>query len=849
MRIETEISTSAAAPLLLTAIVAYAIWHWLVPRSLRGLQVSFPRSRNEYEVHNVTKTVEDVRLLLSEPKMRFGIINYVMAVAGALLFFFEWLFTQTGVKDYYDGWNLAIAGFLVMFPALVSVVISLGKQTLRHKSDTKATLQDTAFSVHMMYLLLSLVWVGIVSFFFSTSFFDKISDSNRIASMLFVIFLPAVIAYGRILGSSWLPLFQSNRILSRGEPSDLHPEAPSVRRQFSAMLLTVTAFLMPFTALNALFSVLMVIISPEMFTHSPQVLALPEYQPQASVMEEGGFLGFYAIELFSNIDEQSVRQPLVVSTLLFLLLNVAIVGVAFVYEVAHILFLGLFKIAGKGGIQLADQRLLRADTSQQAKVLNFCFTGFAGQSMLLFVLALITFWDSAFLPQGSECGAWENSVCKVMDKDILEQFTWMLAAGGQIAFLFVWFPSWNERDRLEEIILDAGAGAQRAIIQSHQDKIFLKQDSFESMLKDDNWDKALRRYEDLGSGDEEDINFARKQRAKMLFDAKQGAWDLAEEAAVSLLALRGGESDISAQLILFAASLAQRDYDEAKPRLERLPKNSHEAVCLQWIATILSGNMMPFDDKLRPTAAMSKTVRMNSDLLERWIDLEPWSRIPHNNDEVGRHFLLGDVARMRVLGNTNEALNRLEFWIKDNNVENWIKGDVARALLYLDRGMKMTSVRIQKDLIKKAPRNPDARELQQLLCQIHVSDEFPDTMFRTEFDWVSPDMGRQNWTGEWFNKYTVMPPPISPKDSRLEARMWDANGWMLADFAKQSEFHPAGSSLRKWKRLLDMPENQPLGNHIIMSGLATSINGMIVDIGMPSEVDPNASHVADLLDL
>ncbi|MDP6640739.1 MAG: hypothetical protein QF817_06680, partial [Candidatus Poseidoniaceae archaeon] len=102
MRIETEISTSAAAPLLLTAIVAYAIWHWLVPRSLRGLQVSFPRSRNEYEVHNVTKTVEDVRLLLSEPKMRFGIINYVMAVAGALLFFFEWLFTQIGIKDYYD---------------------------------------------------------------------------------------------------------------------------------------------------------------------------------------------------------------------------------------------------------------------------------------------------------------------------------------------------------------------------------------------------------------------------------------------------------------------------------------------------------------------------------------------------------------------------------------------------------------------------------------------------------------------------------------------------------------------------------------------------------------------------
>jgi hypothetical protein len=848
MRIETDFSYSVIAPLLMTIFFTYVIWHWLVPRSLRGLQVSFPRSKNQYEVHVVTESIDDVRALLGQPKMRFGIAIYLMAIAGAILFFFEWLFTQTGLKDHYDGFNLALAGIFVLIPGISSVVVSLGKQVLREKSDSKATLQDTSLTTHLLYVVLAVIWVGMNYVLINIQLFDYMSMSGRRATFLFMVFLPAVIAYGRILGSSWLPLFQSNRKLSRGEPSDLHPAQPTLRRQFSAMILTLTAFLMPFTALNALLSVIMIILNPEMFVHSPQVLALPEYTVQASVMEEGGVLGFYAIELFSNIGERGVREPLVVATLLFLLLNVAIVGVVFVYEVAHILFLGLFKIAGKGGLQLADQRLLRADPTQQAKVLNFCFSGFAGQSMLLFVLAMITFWDSAYLPQGSECGVWEDNICVVLEKDLLEQFTWMLAAGGQIAFLLVWFPSWNERHRLDDIVLDAGAGDQRAIVHSHQDKIFLKQTSFEKLIRDDDWERAIERYDHM-EATPDGIEFARRQRAKMVFDAAQGCWDGAEESAVSLLALRGGDSDSSAGLILFAASLAQRDYDEARPRQSRMPQNSHETVALRWLAAILSPETMPFDDKLRPSAAMMSVIKMNIDLIKRWSNLEPWSLIGHKNDYIGRHFLLGDVARMRILGQSGEALNRLEFWIKDNDVEGWVMGDVARSLLYLDRGMKMTAIRIMNEIIKVAPHHPAVRELQRLANQIRIIDDYPDTMNRTEFDWISPDVSRDSWVGIWFARYTVMPLPIHDLDPRLELRYWDANGWALAGEIKESGAHPAGMTLRKWRRSNSLPKNQPLGNYLILKGLATTIGGMPVDIGMPTELDPEAAKTIDLLNL
>ena len=66
-------------------------------------------------------------------------------------------------------------------------------------------------------------------------------------------------------------------------------------------------------------------------------------------MEEGGALGFYAIEALAYIEEPALRAPLVAMVLLFLLLNVAVVGILFVYEVARIMFLDVAEVSGRGG--------------------------------------------------------------------------------------------------------------------------------------------------------------------------------------------------------------------------------------------------------------------------------------------------------------------------------------------------------------------------------------------------------------------------------------------------------------------------------------------------------------------
>ena len=153
-------------------------------------------------------------------------------------------------------------------------------------------------------------------------------------------------------------------------------------------------------------------------------------------------------------------------------------------------------------------------------MLNFCFTGFAGQSMLLLALAMITFWDSSFLPQGAQCGEWEANVCAVLEKDMLEQLTWMLASGGQVAFLIVWAFSRSRSAQLDEITFDASMDEDRTRLRGLSDMIYLKQRSTSNLLSTDDWDTAIDRFETATLGREATLvglDMIRSTQAKMMF--------------------------------------------------------------------------------------------------------------------------------------------------------------------------------------------------------------------------------------------------------------------------------------------------------------------------------------------
>ena len=123
-------------------------------------------------------------------------------------------------------------------------------------------------------------------------------------------------------------------------------------------------------------------------------------------------------------------------------------------------------------------------------------------------------------------------------------------------------------------------GENRARMSQLEDVIYLKQKAIRKLITDDSWDKALKLDIDAvieGHGEQLGLDLVRKTDAMMEIFAAMGRWDDAENNAVSILALRGGREAQIARLILVAASLSQRDYAEAKPRLALLPDDDIEA--------------------------------------------------------------------------------------------------------------------------------------------------------------------------------------------------------------------------------------------------------------------------------
>ena len=809
-------------PLVLSGLAVYIFWVAFVPRQLRGLQVAFPTGAKKYEVHSVTKTTDDVRKLLRSKTMRLGIFSYLLALTGCLIFLFEFLQARMNGSMSYNALNIALALVAIMLPASLSSGTSLGSQVIRPIGTTRATLQSNTLLRTFSHIALFLAWILLSFTVYVVMKSLGYTATISFTISVFVAFSPAVLAYGRILGSAWQALYQSSAKIAEGQTSPFHNHVPNLRQQLVAQVVRLNLFVMPFIAVNTLISLFILIAAPDMFTHSERVLELPEYRLQSTYMEEGGLLGFWLIELFSFIPEPGIRVPIVTFLLLFLLLNVAIVGFLFVYEVARILFLDVQDVSGRGGMKLADSRLLRAEPSQQAKVLNFCFTGFAGQSMLLLALAMVTFWDSSFLPQGTNCGSWEQTVCHIVEKDSMEQLTWMLASGGQIAFLFVWMMSLSRRTSLEEISFDSEMEESRSKLSRMSDIIYLKQTPIGQLISEGKWDLALERYSDQMFRQEksiEGLEMVREHQSKLSMLTGLGLWDQAEEVAINYLALKGGREADIAKLSLVSASLAQRDVRETLSRLPLLSDENIESLRFIWFSSLLSSK-----DRLDPTKygvlAIDPVTQQNIKLIKRTLEggqIKLDEKLPKN--DVGKVMFLGEIGRMRLKGRSEEALTALERVLKLE--PGWVQGRITQSLLHLDGGRKLSAQNIAMDLWKQYPRHPWVRAMQKVYADINIGT-MPSSE-DTGMEWaINKD---SDWRSQWRHHRASIPPILD--SIGLKNHSITANSWILFS---NPEFTPKTS---KKKYLQYVPNQLPIGLFLHMSGIVVSVAGMPIDLGYP----------------
>ena len=72
-------------PIVMGLIVSLLLWRFLLPTSLSNLQVAFEIDDDFYEVHRLTKNRSDALKIIRPRTVFFGVILYLMAMAGIMI--------------------------------------------------------------------------------------------------------------------------------------------------------------------------------------------------------------------------------------------------------------------------------------------------------------------------------------------------------------------------------------------------------------------------------------------------------------------------------------------------------------------------------------------------------------------------------------------------------------------------------------------------------------------------------------------------------------------------------------------------------------------------------------------
>ncbi len=770
--IRSEFLPTDIIPIIFGVILSFLIFTFWVPFALRRVQIAFYTDDGIYEVHRITDTFKESRKLLGEDGAMFGVTLYRMAVTGLMILAGEIAFEP----EEYSLHVLLLIMVLLAIPVLVSPVSSLIGQFTKTLSARKADLIDYKKNRRILMLVVSFVLISLSLGFwvYLTRTLGRSPEETR-AWTLVLFLLPSVLVYGRVMGSSWNGLVQQKWKRAKGQASALNPHPPGFAARLLALFILVNIVLMPITALNGFLSYLYEYFGPEdLFIHSATALSV---YPEAATMplsQKGGFLGYLSIELFSQVPDVFVAKFLSQLTVLFLILNVTLIGLAFVYEMVRMQFIGLGTIGGIGGVVIADGRALRAESSHRGLLVSFCFSAFTGYTVLLLVMAIFGRFPGV-LPDAEVCTSHLNGIlggispniqgttvhaeaCGVLSTSVVIKLTYAINAAGQALFIPFWFISLPKWFKMRRANFDLSALEDRGgalIIENRKDMAKLLsrtkpgEDALSLLMADRLSDLVgvLKRLDRSDASRDRELH----ARTEMLFAASRGDWQRAEDYAVNLLAQKEGD-DLMCRKLLAAAALANRDLLEAKIRLNDLPENDAESDQLRWVASLfaLKGPLRKFevDEMLQLTPGG----RRLEDLVSRFPMLMAWpSKQPRIDNAVDRRGLLGDVARLRLSGRSDDALERIkdvQTMMPDMLGARWF---VAEALCLIDLGKIAEAMEIHYELSKFESDDPYVAGLCEVLITLgqeapHLINRRMEGLIEVSIATESKKMSRLEWS-------------------------------------------------------------------------------------------------------
>ena len=440
-------------------------------------------------------------------------------------------------------------------------------------------------------------------------------------------------------------------------------------------------------------------------------VALGDASPstQENILNYGGLLGWgitEGIHMQELIDRFQWLKGLPVMLATFLTMNIAIVGLAFIFELIRNLFIGGQTFSGVGGVTLAPPHEIRAAKTVQARLLYFSFAGFSGYTVLLLVLVCYKEFSS-LMPYAGEL---ESSG---FTEPVILLATWSFIAVGQGVFLVTWLLSMPRLKVLRELDFDLSPEERRGEVIDSGAGDWMKNLIHEAARREDINGLRLFQTESL-AGDQAVVRME-KTRARMIERAMRGLWPQAMSESRSLLAQQGGEG-LEARLILAISYIATRRLDAAKQILYGIDEEERDddTEVLMMITEFLDPWRGEVDVDLRKKHLKNPTVVHLGLLMKR---LAVWEADDSGKETEAEMMdvrsRMSAIAMLRLQRRGMEALELAIGAVKDN--PNHVGGRIALALCLLDGiGMpedRFSALDLYRGLAQDAQADPRVQAL------------------------------------------------------------------------------------------------------------------------------------------
>ncbi len=861
-------------PALIAFAVAIPVWRWFIPNQLANLQVAFEIDDDLYEVHRITKNVDDARALLQEGGTAFGIGLYVMGMTGVLLLIAELMFNP----DTYYLPNLFLIGVLVVIPVIISPWETLNVQLVgTRKGSSKGKIYVKIVRRMTTLLILLGVTFAVVLYGSSQSPSTIFIEPIWVAAALLTFMAPTIFAYGRIMGASWNMILINKWRTANGRANPIDPDKPRFVNRLFSLLLVIFLVTMPITALNGVITVYHILFND------------PDPDKAFLILNYGGVLGYMVFERVDLIAQilfewQFIKElPQFLS--LYLSLNIAIVGLAFIFELTRNLVLGGQSFGGLFGVTLDTPREIRTEVEAQSRQLTFAFAGFSGYTVLLLILvcykefgSLMPFTDTLEAPKFG------------FDERARLEATWMFIALGQAVFLFTWALSIIRFRSLRTLRFDLNPDERREGAVKFAEGDWMRSLVEEAAISEDL--DALIQFQRRSIEGDPSLIRHEKARARMWELALRGLWPKAIEEAKKVLAQAGGDDDIC-RMIIATGHMASRRLDAAREALHGLqqPEGYDEPELLAFVCEWLD----PWQGKVEEDDFWDWENNSCIDHLQILMRmLRGWQPAPTDqsihNDRLTRVAQLSMVSLMRAQRRHSDALDLALQLVRADPIG--VRPRIAVALCLIDKGDWHSARSILSELKVSDGQDPRVLSLAAILGQSVDEEEMEVALAVSEGkkirQWINdapvnavaglvvrggmdeainaniliaaheatrrgmPPRFTFGWLSIVYN-YLVLVPLWIVLAIFVNGQQGQMAGLVVLTtlllvhigsrrFSRQQRRvirHRDQKAMvaysRRMKRFKVSPErgNIPVGTHLLLSGMLVTVNGVVLDLGMP----------------